>query len=85
MTGSIVAGTARVSWPAVPGATAYIISAGSTQGAANLYSPTNVGPTTTVSAGGLPPGFSAWVRVIAVSACGQSPPRDFFLSSGSTP
>jgi hypothetical protein len=47
--------------------------------------PTNVGPNTTVSAGGLPPGFSAWVRVIAVNACGQSPPRDFFLASESTP
>jgi hypothetical protein len=85
VTGSIVAGTATVSWPAVPGATSYIISAGSTQGASNVAPPTNVGPNTTVSAGGLPPGFSAWVRVIAVSACGQSPPRDFFLSSGSTP
>jgi hypothetical protein len=85
VTGSIVAGTATVSWPAVQGATSYIVSAGSTQGAANLYSPTNVGPNTTVSASGLPAGFSAWVRVIAVNACGQSPPGDFFLSAGSTP
>jgi hypothetical protein len=69
----------------VPGATSYIISAGSTQGASNVALPTNVGPNTTVSAGGLPPGFSAWVRVIAVNACGQSPPRDFFLASESTP
>jgi hypothetical protein len=85
VTGAIVAGTATVSWPAVPGATSYIVSAGSTQGASNVAPPTNVGPNTTVSPGGLPPGFSAWVRVIAVNACGQSPPRDFFLSSGSTP
>jgi hypothetical protein len=85
VTGSIVAGTATVSWPAVPGATSYIVSAGSTQGASNVSPPANVGPTTAVSAGGLPPGFSAWVRVIAVNACGQSPPRDFFLSSESTP
>jgi hypothetical protein len=84
VTGAIAAGTATVSWPAVPGATSYIISAGSTPGASNVAPPTNVGPSTTVSASGLPPGFSAWVRVIAVNACGQSPPRDFFLSSEST-
>jgi hypothetical protein len=80
VTGSIVAGTATVSWAAVPGATSNIISAGSTQGASNVAPPTNVGPNTTVSASGLPPAFSAWVRVMAVNACGQSPPRDFFLS-----
>lgn len=85
VTGSIVVGTATVSWPAVPGATSYLISAGSTQGASNVAPPTDVGPNTTVSASGLPPGFSTWVRVIAANACGQSPPRDIFLSSGSTP
>jgi hypothetical protein len=65
----------------VPGATSYLISAGSTQGASNVAPPTNVGPNTTVSVSSLPPGFSAWVRVIAVNGCGQSPARDFFLST----
>lgn len=84
--GSIVAGTATVTWPAVPGATSYIISAGSTQGASNVSPPSNVGALTTVQASGLPAGFSAWVRVIATNACGQSAPGDFFLSSsGGTP
>ena len=67
------------------GATSYIISAGSTQGASNVSPPTNVGSNTTVSAAGLPPGFSAWVRVISANACGQSPPADFFLSATPTP
>ena len=83
--GSVVGGTATVSWPAVPGATAYIVSAGSSQGTSNLFAPTNIGGSTSASASGLPAGFSAWVRVIAINACGQSAPGDFFLSSGSSP
>jgi hypothetical protein len=81
VSGAIVAGTATVTWNAVPGATSYIVSAGSTLGGTNLQAPTNVGPTTTVGASGLPQGFFAWVRVIAVNACGQSAPTDFFLSA----
>jgi hypothetical protein len=85
VSGSIVAGTATVSWPAVPGATSYVVSAGSSQGGVNVQAPTNVGSNTTVGASGLPPGFSTWVRVVAVNACGQSAPGDFFLSSGAMP
>lgn len=85
VSGSIVAGTATVSWSAVAGATSYILSAGSTQGASNIFPSTNIGPTTSASASGLPAGFSAWVRVIAVNACGPSAPTDFFLSSGPAP
>jgi hypothetical protein len=80
--GSIVAGAATVSWPAIPGAT-YIVSAGSTPGASDLYAAANVGALTSVSASGLPAGFFAWVRVVAVNACGQSAPADFFLAPGS--
>ena len=85
VTGSIVAGTATVTWNAVAGATSYIVSAGSTQGGTNLQAPSNVGATTSVGASGLPPGFSAWVRVVAVNACGQSAPTDYFLTSGAAP
>jgi hypothetical protein len=81
VSGAIIAGTATVSWNAVPGATHYIVSAGSTPGGTNLQAPTNVGATTSVGASGLPLGFFAWVRVIAVNACGQSAPTDFFLSA----
>jgi Matrixin len=81
VTGSIVGGTATVSWAPSPGAMSYIVSAGSSPGATNLAPPASVGSATAVSASGLPAGFSAWVRVIAVNACGQSTPRDFFLSS----
>jgi hypothetical protein len=81
VSGTLVGGTATVSWPAIAGAT-YIVSAGSTQGGTNLQAPTNVGSSTSVGASGLPPGFTAWVRVVAVNACGQSAPRDYFLSGG---
>ncbi len=80
VSGGVVGGTASVSWPAVPGATAYIVSAGTTQGGTQYLAPTNIGANTGASASGLPPGFTAWVRVIAVNACGQeSVPRDFFV------
>jgi hypothetical protein len=42
--------------------------------------PTNLGANTGVSASGLAPGFTAWVRVIAVNGCGQpSVPADFLV------
>ena len=71
VTGSVVNGTASVSWAAVPGATSYIVRAGSAPGGSDLFNG-NVGPTTSVSAAGLPAGFRAYVRVLAVSACGTS-------------
>ena len=55
VTGSLVNGTASVSWPAVPGATSYIVRAGSTPGGSDLFNG-NVGPTTSVSASGTAPG-----------------------------
>jgi hypothetical protein len=80
VSGGIVSGTATVSWAPVAGATGYIVSAGTTAGATNLFPPTNVGPTTSLSASGLPAGFQAFVRVIAVNACSQQgPPTDFLL------
>jgi hypothetical protein len=85
VTGSIVNGAATVRWNAVSGALYYIVSAGSSQGGTNVYPPTNVGSNLQVGASGLPPGFSAWVRVRAVNDCGQSQPGDFFLTSGSAP
>jgi hypothetical protein len=79
VSGNVVNGVATVTWPQVPGATFYIVSAGTSQGGTNLFPSTNIGTTNTVQASGLPPGFTAWVRVIAGNACGQSAPRDFFL------
>jgi hypothetical protein len=84
VTGSLVNGVGTVTWGAVPGATSYTVQAGSTQGGANLFPLTNLGLATVASAAGLPPGFTAWVRVRAVNACGQSAPTDFFLSGGPT-
>jgi hypothetical protein len=69
LTGRVVTGVATVQWTPSPGATAYIVQAGSVPRAADLFNG-NVGATTTVSAAGLPPGFRAYVRVISVNACG---------------
>ena len=77
--GNLARGTASVNWSAVPGATSYIISAGTTQGSTNLLPPTNLGMQMATGATGLPNGFAAWVRVIAVNACGQSRPMDLHL------
>ncbi len=80
VSGGVVGGTASVSWPAVAGATSYILSAGTTQGGTQYLAPTNIGANRGASASGLPAGFTAWVRVIAVNACTQqSVPTDFFV------
>ena len=79
VTGGVVAGTATVSWPQVAGATSYIVSAGSALGGTNLFPTTNVGLNNQLGASGLPVGFQAFVRVIAVNACGQSAPVDFLV------
>ena len=79
VTGAVASGTAAVAWAPVAGATSYIVQAGTSRGAANLFPPTNIGGLTSISASGLPAGFTAWVRVIAVGACGQGPPADVFI------
>ncbi len=81
VTGSFVNGTASVIWPAVPGATSYIVRAGLTPGGSELFNG-NVGATTSVSASGLPAIFRAYVRVLAVSACGTSNPSTDVLIGG---
>jgi hypothetical protein len=80
VTGGIVGGAANISWPAVPGATAYIVSAGTSAGGTQFLGPTNIGNQTSLGASGLPAGFQAFIRVIAVNACAQQgPPTDFLL------
>jgi hypothetical protein len=79
VTGAVMSGTATVNWSAVPGATNYIIQAGSARGAFDLFPPTSVGSSPGAGAGGLPPGFVAWVRVTAISECGAGVPTDFLL------
>jgi hypothetical protein len=73
LTGSVIAGTATVSWSAAAGATSYIVQAGSSPNASDLFNG-NVGSALSVSASGLPAGFRAYVRVFAVSSCGASAP-----------
>lgn len=79
VSGGVANGIATVSWPQVAGATSYIASAGTTPGSSNLFPTTNVGLSNMLSGGGLPPGFQAYVRVIAVNGCGQSAPTDFLV------
>ena len=79
VTGAVVGGTAVVAWPAVLDATNYLLQAGTSRGGSDLMALTDLGPTTGARASDLPPGFTAWVRVVAVSPCGHSAPTDFFL------
>jgi hypothetical protein len=78
VSGAVVNGTATVRWNASSGATSYIVQAGAAPGGAEMFN-ANVGSATTVSASGLPPGFRAYVRIIAVNACGQSAATADFL------
>jgi hypothetical protein len=78
LTGSVLNGQATVSWIASPAATSYVVQAGSAAGLADLYD-RSVGAATVVSANGLPSGFSAYVRVSAVNACGRSAPSALLL------
>jgi hypothetical protein len=55
------------------------LSAGTSIGATNLYPLTFIGTNNVATATGLPAGFAAWVRVIAVNACGHSVPTDYFI------
>jgi hypothetical protein len=72
-------GTAVVGWPMVPGATEYLLQAGTRRGGSDLVPLFSLGVNTGASASDLPPEFAAWVRVYAASACGRSAPTDFFL------
>ena len=72
-------GTASVNWLAVAGAASYVLSAGTTPGGTQYMAPTNLGTNTGASASGLPAGFTAWVRVFAVNACGQQSAAADFL------
>jgi hypothetical protein len=70
LAGAVVNGVGSVSWTPVPGATSYLVQAGSGPGTSNLFNG-SVGLTVSVSAP-VPAGFIGYVRVYAVNACGQS-------------
>jgi hypothetical protein len=68
--GFVEDGVATANWDDAPGATSYLVQAGTAPGLSNLFHG-NVGASTSVSAP-VPAGFTAYVRVVAVNACGQS-------------
>jgi hypothetical protein len=70
LVGSVVGGTASLGWRPAGDATSYVVQAGTAPGLSDVYYG-NVGAGPAVSAG-VSPGFSAYVRVVAVNACGQS-------------
>jgi hypothetical protein len=78
LTAAISNDFARVRWAAVAGATRYSIQAGSTAGGSDLFAATDLGASTEAGAS-VPPGFRAWVRVIAFNQCGASAPADVLL------
>jgi hypothetical protein len=78
LTGGVANGVASVTWTA-GGAASFIVQAGTMQGGANLFPPTNLGAATGASAV-VGSGFQAWVRVAPVNACGQAgTPHDVFI------
>lgn len=79
LTGSVGNGIARASWMPSPGATSYQVTVGSVQGAADVYAPVDLGNATSAQAA-VGPGFRAWLRLVAINACGTSAPADLFLS-----
>ena len=78
LTGTVSGGVASARWMAVPGASTYLVQAGSAPGAANLAPITDIGNNVGVQAQ-VPAGFTAWVRVFARNACGTSAGTDIFL------
>jgi hypothetical protein len=68
--GSVTGGIAMVHWTPVAGASSYVVRAGSTPGAADLFNG-NVGPSSVVTSP-VPPNFRAYVRIYALNACGES-------------
>lgn len=80
LTASVIGGVARASWDPAAGALTYKIQAGSTRGGDDVYPMSDVGQATSVSAA-VGPGFSAWLRVVAVSGCGASAPSDVLIGT----
>jgi hypothetical protein len=76
--GTVSDGFATVRWSPVPGATRYLIQAGTSPGTNDLYPLTDLGPSTGAGAS-VPAGFSGWVRILAANACGVSAPTDILV------
>jgi hypothetical protein len=76
--GTVTSQYAQVQWNAVAGASSYQIQVGSVRGGDDLLHLTDLGPQRGAGAS-VPPGFTAWVRMYAVNACGRSQPVDYFL------
>jgi hypothetical protein len=68
--GAVTGGMAMVQWASVAGASSYVVRAGSTPGAVDLFNG-NVGLSTVVTSP-VPPNFRAYVRIYALNACGES-------------
>lgn len=79
-TGVSSTGGFALSWPPVSGAIDYVLQAGSSRGASDVYS-ASIGARTSLSSV-LAPGFSAYARLFALGGCGLSAPsNEIFLSS----
>jgi hypothetical protein len=76
--GTVTSQYAQVQWNAVAGASSYQLQVGSVRGGDDLLHLTDLGPQRGAGAS-VPPGFTAWIRIYAVNACGRSQPVDYFL------
>ena len=72
VTSSITNGVAKLDWLESPGADSYILQIGRARGLVDIWEG-NIGGRTDIS-GLLPAGFAAYVRIVAVNACGRSAP-----------
>ncbi|HYU79623.1 MAG TPA: hypothetical protein VEK56_11600, partial [Vicinamibacterales bacterium] len=70
LSGSVAGDLATLAWSPSTGASSYLVQAGSAPGLSDVFYG-NVGGAASVD-GQVSAGFSAYVRVIAVNACGQS-------------
>lgn len=83
LSGGVSGGLASASWLPVAGATSYIIQVGAEPGGTEMVN-ASVGSVTSASAA-VPPGFSAYVQVRAVNACGVSAASESIHVGSSAP
>lgn len=68
--GTVTSGFATLHWTPAPGATSYFLQVGSLPGLSDVFQG-DIGASPVVTAP-VPAGFTAYARVMAVNACGQS-------------
>jgi hypothetical protein len=82
LAGTRVLRTTNIRWNQSPGASSYVVQAGTTELAANLFNG-NIGNVLAVGSDALDPSLPLFVRVLAVNDCGASQPTADLNLTGS--